>query len=194
MTSDTAVSASVETAVTSRGRPRSTDRTDAILDATNELCREVGYDGLRMQDVADRAGTGLATIYRRWSTKPELVAAAIGCRPIIELEPTDDPVQDLRTIVSSLATDIGTGDMVAGFISAIREHEELRVALTESLVGRVRPLLCEVITRVAPNAPSVDFIADGIAGTLLVRTTMLDDIRDPDQYANEVLELVLALR
>ena len=42
--------------------------------------------------------------------------------------------------------------------------------------------------------PSVDFIADGIAGTLLVRTTMLDDIRDPDAYAEEVLELVSALR
>jgi AcrR family transcriptional regulator len=52
-----------------RGRPRVAARDAAILDATQQLLDELGYDRLRIQDVADRAHAGLATIYRRWPTK-----------------------------------------------------------------------------------------------------------------------------
>src|SRR5215831_12943753 len=60
-----------------RGRPRSADLTPAILAAVIELIDEDGYDRLTIQDVADRAGVGLATIYRRWSTKRDLVVEAL---------------------------------------------------------------------------------------------------------------------
>ena len=60
-----------------RGRRRAADREPLILDAASELLDEVGYDHLRVQDVAERAHVGLATIYRRWSTKQELVIAAM---------------------------------------------------------------------------------------------------------------------
>jgi AcrR family transcriptional regulator len=49
-----------------RGRRRAADREPLILDAASELLDEIGYDHLRVQDVADRAHVGLATIYRRW--------------------------------------------------------------------------------------------------------------------------------
>ena len=52
-----------------RGRPRAADRDAALLDATQQLLDELGYDRLRIQDVADRAHAGLGTIYRRWPTK-----------------------------------------------------------------------------------------------------------------------------
>src|SRR6478735_7120611 len=38
---------------------------------------EVGYRGLTMESVRERAGVGKATIYRRWSSKEELVRDAI---------------------------------------------------------------------------------------------------------------------
>ncbi len=182
------------TSSSTRGRPRSSDRTDAILDATNELCRELGYDGLRMQDVADRAGAGLATIYRRWSTKAELVAAAIRHKNVIEFEPTGDPVADLRGIVAVLAGDIGTGDMIAGFLNAIQEHEDLRAALVDSIMGEVRPMLMNVMSQVAPGATSLELLADSVPGAIIVRTTLLGQDVDPAAYADEVVELVLALR
>lgn len=182
------------TASKTRGRPRSSDRTDAILVATNELCREVGYDNVRMQDVAERAGAGLATIYRRWSTKPELVAAAMRHGKLVEFEPTGDAVTDLRTLIASMAGDLGSGDMVAGFLSAIREHEDLRAAVVESIMGDVRPRLVSLMNEIAPDAPSVDFLADGIPGALIVRAALLDDEPDPATYADNVVELVLALR
>lgn len=44
--------------------------------ALQELAR-VGYRGLRVEDIALRAGVNKTTIYRRWPTKIELVRAAL---------------------------------------------------------------------------------------------------------------------
>lgn len=42
-----------------------------------ELFLEVGLEGASMEQIAKRAGVGKPTIYRRWSTKEELIAAAM---------------------------------------------------------------------------------------------------------------------
>ncbi len=59
------------------GRPRSEASHQAIIRAALELMLEVGYRGLTMESVRERAGVGKATIYRRWSSKEELVRDAI---------------------------------------------------------------------------------------------------------------------
>jgi AcrR family transcriptional regulator len=59
------------------GRPRSEKSHRAILDATLELLAEQGFDGLSIEGVADRAGVGKTTIYRRWANKEALVSAAL---------------------------------------------------------------------------------------------------------------------
>ena len=59
------------------GRPRSEASHQAIIEATLELLIEVGYGSLTMEAVRARAGVGKATIYRRWSSKEELVRDAI---------------------------------------------------------------------------------------------------------------------
>ena len=48
-----------------------------IIRATIAELSKVGYGALRVEDVAERAGVNKTTVYRRWPTKPELVAAAI---------------------------------------------------------------------------------------------------------------------
>ncbi len=45
--------------------------------ATAEELNRVGYAALRVEDVAARSGVHKTTIYRRWPTKAELVAATI---------------------------------------------------------------------------------------------------------------------
>src|SRR5262249_11158990 len=62
-----------------RGRPLEADRTPAILDAVLELLHSGGYDQRRVQEVAEKAGVGLGTIYRRWPTKQALVIEAMQC-------------------------------------------------------------------------------------------------------------------
>ena len=59
------------------GRPRSEASHQAIIEATLELLIEGGYGALTMEAVRTRAGVGKATIYRRWSSKEELVRDAI---------------------------------------------------------------------------------------------------------------------
>ena len=59
------------------GRPRSERSHLAIVRATLELLVEVGYARLTMEQVQRRAGVGKATIYRRWTSKAELVKDAI---------------------------------------------------------------------------------------------------------------------
>ena len=59
------------------GRPRSAQAHKAILNSTLELLAEEGFQGLSIEEVAARAGVGKTTIYRRWSSKEELVIDAI---------------------------------------------------------------------------------------------------------------------
>src|SRR5215218_6421514 len=60
-----------------RGRPRRVDADGAILDATLELLNEVGVAGLSMDLLAQRAGVGKATIYRRWESKEAVILHAL---------------------------------------------------------------------------------------------------------------------
>ena len=60
-----------------RGRPRRADADEAILAATLELLAEAGVAGLSMDVLAQRAGVGKATIYRRWDSKEALILDAL---------------------------------------------------------------------------------------------------------------------
>jgi AcrR family transcriptional regulator len=55
------------------GRPRDPGIEQAILRATHELLVEVGYQGLTMRAVAERAGVSAPTVYLRWPNKVALV-------------------------------------------------------------------------------------------------------------------------
>src|SRR6478735_694003 len=87
-----------------RGRRLSEDRSDVILGTVLELLKEVGYDQIRMQDVADRAGVGLSTIYRRWPAKQDVVRAALECEQAAEKwVTTGDARADLRATLVKMA-------------------------------------------------------------------------------------------
>jgi TetR/AcrR family transcriptional regulator, cholesterol catabolism regulator len=48
-----------------------------LLEAVIDLVREVGPGALQMRDVAERAGIALGTVYRYFSSKEHLLAAAL---------------------------------------------------------------------------------------------------------------------
>lgn len=54
-------------------------RRDRILDIVVELLETEGYDAVQLREVARRARTSLATIYKRYSTRDELILAALDC-------------------------------------------------------------------------------------------------------------------
>ena len=53
------------------------DRRQRIIDAAFELGAERGYDAVQMRDIAATANVSLATIYRYFSSKDHLLAAAM---------------------------------------------------------------------------------------------------------------------
>jgi AcrR family transcriptional regulator len=80
-----------------RGRPRSDSIHRAILDAARDLLVTDGFDGLRLEHVAARAGVGKATIYRRWESKEELSLAVLEelAAPHIRIAETGDTREEL---------------------------------------------------------------------------------------------------
>jgi AcrR family transcriptional regulator len=77
---------------------------------------------------ADRAHVGLATIYRRWSTKQEFVIAAMSrAKAKVERPETDDARADLEALLLEMTNDIfgPKSCFVVGFITALRNDPEL---------------------------------------------------------------------
>jgi AcrR family transcriptional regulator len=102
------------------GRHRSQACDDAILTATLDLLGETGYGALTVSAVIERAGVSSATLYRRWTTKQDLVAAALA-----SLAP--DPID---TDTGSLAGDLAAFlDHIARAITARRQGFTEELAL-----------------------------------------------------------------
>jgi AcrR family transcriptional regulator len=76
------------------GRPRDAGAREAILDATLELLADRGFHATTMDAIAERAGVGKNTIYRRWSTKDDLFIDAM-LHFTADLELRADPDEDV---------------------------------------------------------------------------------------------------
>lgn len=193
MTSATPTEIDADAEAGSRGRPRDEERTLAILDATRDLLSSEGWDDLRMQDVAKAAGCGLATIYRRWDNKEELVAAAMTARPLPEIEFTGDPETDLRALLWEWAAEMhDKGEAMFGFLAATRTDPLLRQAMDESILGTAREKLLELIGALMGDSPHVETVLDASMGLLMVRDGLLGGTT-PDAYVEDVLGLIHAL-
>jgi AcrR family transcriptional regulator len=77
------------------GRPVDKMRDQAILRAALELVAEQGYDSVTMDAIAQRAHAGKATLYRRWKSKPYLMADAL-----TSILPSEQKVQHERCMNS----------------------------------------------------------------------------------------------
>jgi AcrR family transcriptional regulator len=95
--------------VSTLGRPRSSAVSKAILDAVLDLIAEHGSIGAVSVDaVAARSGASKATIYRRWASKEELVAAAVDSlkSPPDLVLPHESVRDDLVRLGRSVRTDL----------------------------------------------------------------------------------------
>lgn len=92
---------------TVKRRRRGADLERALLTAAWDELTEAGFAKLTMESVADRAKTGVAVLYRRWTDKSDLVLAAI--RHYRDLNPVVIPdTGDLREDMLALLGDINT--------------------------------------------------------------------------------------
>lgn len=136
----------------SRGRlDRSLDA--AILDATLAGVAELGYDRLSMDDVASRAGVGKAAIYRRWPSKPVVVADAIAHwrRRLGPIEPpnTGSLRGDIEALVAAVP-DLDDADshmirVVVGVATAAMHNPVLAAALDDLVLSAPRQVVRAVL-------------------------------------------------
>lgn len=87
------------------GRPRSARSEQAIIDAVLAMIADgVAIETLSVESIAARAGVGKATIYRRWSSKEQLVVDAVASLKLPVPEIAGESVRaDLVTLMSAIA-------------------------------------------------------------------------------------------
>lgn len=172
-----------------RGRPRDPAVEWAILRATLALLDDGGYERLRMADVGSRAGVGLGSLYRRWPTKYALVVDALrAAAPSRGVEPTDDPVEDLVSCLTSFAEKVGRrGALLAALLTD--PASEMAAAVREAELHPARESAVEQLRRIIGPVPDLQTRAD--CGLALVVQHLLLQGSVPGE--TEIRERILPL-
>jgi AcrR family transcriptional regulator len=76
-------------------------REEAIIDAVNHLLSDKGYDLMTMDDVADAVGIAKGSLYKHFSSKEKLAAAALTRLLKATLEELDTLPEDMPAIEKS---------------------------------------------------------------------------------------------
>lgn len=161
------------------GRPRDTAREAAILETVLAVMADVGADGVTFEEVARRAKASKQTLYRRWSTKQEMIVAAIKAGPAAGNKPEPIATGSLR------------GDLLA-LLSRLEATMEAggSISLTILQAGLRDPELCEHIEATA--GPTGARLTDEVLRSAVERGE-LPPTADPFAY-EEVAAATLLLR
>jgi AcrR family transcriptional regulator len=160
------------------GRPRSEASHQAIIRATLELLLETGYRSLTMEGVRARAGVGKATIYRRWSSKEELVRDAIVfMHDDLEAPDTGSLRGDYHGMaarVRSAARRAGASTFMPRLLGETANDPELHAIFYENLVAPRRAQMRAILERAVARGEirddvDIDLIIDLFAGPVIYR-------------------------
>jgi AcrR family transcriptional regulator len=169
-----------------------------VLRTALEIVGEEGYAGLRVEDVAARAGVNKTTIYRRWPTRADLVIAALTALsgPPVAAE-TGRLEADLHATFMA-ATTLRSTAVGRGVVRAlIAERGDPEVDQVVSVIReRHRAPARTVLERARrrgdlPKRVDIELVLDILTGTIHGR---LRDCPRPldQQWVRRVVRLVLA--
>jgi AcrR family transcriptional regulator len=183
------------------GRPRDARRDEAILKATLALLQERGYQGLTIDGVAASAGVGRPTIYRRWSSKPSLVVAALVHSTRLALPELDgaslrDDLVAVQRHQIALMTSAESRRITAGLVADLANDPELAHTYGSEYLAPRRETVWEVLRRGVERGelrPDTDlaFVYDLLLGPLFMRTVVWGQPLD-DDAAEATADVVLA--
>jgi AcrR family transcriptional regulator len=171
-----------------RTRRRGDALLEAIYAAVLEELAEVGYTGLSIERVADRARTGKASIYRRWPTRLELVLDCLDhTMPAFNDPPDtgrvrDDLLEVLRRIADTMNSRVG--DATRACMTHTGADDELGIAVRERLLPPRKAMVVEILRRgaergeVRPAAVSERIAETGpmlLHGEVVQRGTPISD-------------------
>jgi AcrR family transcriptional regulator len=153
------------------GRPRDPACDAAILQATLDVFAEEGYAGVNIDRVAARAGVGKATIYRRYSSKAELVVEAVRCGAHVDdwLPDTGDLRADLTSMMQPLIDRLRGDDaqLLTTFALERLHDPELNEQFDRLVIGKKREHLRHLVSAAIergdlPPDVDVDLIAEAL--------------------------------
>jgi len=159
-----------------RGRPPSEASTAALMRATLAVVAARGYHAATLEEIVTRAGSSKPTVYRRWPSKPRLVADAVRfalatANPVVPAG--GRPLADLRAVVGNVIRLLATTPLarvLAAVLGVAESEPELAAALGDVERER-RRVLRAVVTRVG-GGRDADLDVDLLLGALYFRVLM----------------------
>lgn len=189
-----------DTAKKPPGRPRSAQSHQAILQATLELLTEVGYERMSIEAIANRAGVGKTTIYRRYKTKAELIADAIeSLREEVVIPDTGNLGGDIDALIENAAqitlNPLGRQTVAMIISSASSNSEFAQIYWTKYLQPR-RQAFGVVIERAKvrneiQNQVDPNLVFDMISGIMLYALIFQPTTEPWEVYVRRALNLLL---
>ncbi len=182
------------------GRPRSVEADEAILAAVLDELVEVGYDELTIERVAARASVGKATVYRRWSSKSDLVVDALGSlKPPLVHPDTGSTRDDLIQLFGAAPGkdhDPDSARLLVSLCMELQRSPEMGEMYRERFAGPRRQVAAEILARGAERGEiragiDADEVVDLLIGPLFYR--QLVSGRPADAAAvGRIVDMVLA--
>lgn len=173
-----------------------------ILEATLDELAAEGFAGVTVEGVATRACVGRATIYRHWSSRADLVIAAVRSLHH-DLDPPDTGTihGDLLAQVTALAehlTGSRLGTILPALIEGGRRDPEL-AALYAGLVDERRSAFAPMVARAIergelPEGLDGDLLVDLVVGPVFYRHLVRRTATADDELAVIVDAALAAVR
>jgi AcrR family transcriptional regulator len=159
---------------------------------------EIGYSNLTMAAVAERAGTTKTALYRRWSSKAELVhEAAFPAAPTAIESPPGDFRADVRAMIAA-ARDVFTSPVVRaalpGLIADMTADSDLNTRVMNRFADvftAVGSRLTEALRRgdVHPDIDP-DRLIEVIGGATMLRLLLWPDKELDDDWVDQTTAIV----
>ena len=169
----------------------------AVLAATRQLLVDRGYSATTIDLIATIAGVSRPAVYRRWSSKAQLVHEALF--PDLGPEPPEDDfaAEITRMCRGALRmyADAAVREAIPGLLNDLRSDKRMRRILSDRLEATARSQLAAkvgdaVADGTARPGISADTVMDVIAGGAWY-AVCVRHISDIDTAAKELSELVL---
>jgi AcrR family transcriptional regulator len=180
------------------GRPRRPTTDGAITRAALDLLAERGFQAATIEAIAERAGVGRNTIYRRWSSKEELIADALRELTTEVDWGADDLYSLLLTWLRDFArtfSDPLQGRLLVGVLGELQQNPVFADVYADRVVRPRREALLARLAEARERGElradaDVELVADLLGGALLLRRLPLGLPAAGETYAEELLETI----
>ncbi|MGB8060597.1 MAG: TetR/AcrR family transcriptional regulator [Candidatus Sulfotelmatobacter sp.] len=181
------------------GRPRSEQARQAILRSTLRILGQSGFSDLTIEDVADHAGVGKATVYRWWPNKGALIADAFASHTTRRLRFPDtgsvfsDMSRQMRQLVKVFRSP--RGRIVSAILAAGQSDRDLIAAFRERFLWPRRQEAYDTLRRGIRRGElrrdiDPDLILDSLYGPIYMRFLIRHDRLTPE-FVDRLCALVL---